>query len=177
MADRQMQQETEELIVNLNKIITDKTALNDNVEKASSWLFSISAALGFVAIFSKFWIGGVAVVLALIACALLVYKSSIKLIDQMDINFWFLERCTKLTRHYDATVKTEKIYSTSQEYVLEIANCWSELYSIKADRKAYREGSYTDSLQGYYDNKYIRSRHSAKLKNKYNKHEIKDLGS
>jgi hypothetical protein len=177
MADRIMQQETDELITDLNKTITDKTALNDNVEKASSWLFSLSVALGFVAIFSKFWIGGVAVVLAIIACALLVYKSSIKLIDQMDINFWFLERCAKLANHYDATVKSEKIYSTSQEYVLAIANCWSELYSIKADRKAYLEGSYTDSLQGYYDDKYVRSRYSARLKNKYNKHEIKDLGS
>jgi hypothetical protein len=177
MTDIKVQQEIDQLTLDLNTVITAKIALNDNLEKVSGWLFSLSVALGFVAIFSRFWIGGVAVVLATIACILLVYKSSIKLIDQMDINFWFLERCAKLAIHYEAAVKTDAISSTSQEYVLAIANCWSELYSIKADRKAYQDGSYTASLQRYYDDKYVRSRYSARLKNKYNKHEIKDLGS
>jgi hypothetical protein len=177
MTDIKVQQEIDELTLDINTVITTKISLNDNLQKASGWLFSLSVILGFVSIFSVFWIGGVAVVLATIACLLLVYKSSINLIDQMDVNFWFLERCAKLAIHYEAAVKGDAISSTSQEYVLPIANCWTELYSIKADRKAYQDGSYTASLQRYYDDKYVRSRYSARLKNKYNKHEIKDLGS
>lgn len=177
MTDITVQQEIDDLTIDLNEIITTKIALNDNLEKVSGWLFSLAVILGFVSIFSRFWIGGVAVVLATIACLLLVYKSSIKLIDQMDINFWFLERCAKLANHYEAAIKSDATASSSQEYVLAIANCWSELYSLKTDRKAYQDGSYTASLQRYYDDKHVRSRYSARLKNKYNKHEIKDLGS
>ncbi|MDO7742369.1 MAG: hypothetical protein MUP99_01305 [Pedobacter sp.] len=177
MTDKNIQQDIDNLKDEVDQELECKIALNNNLEKASSLLLYLSVALGFVSIFSAFWIGSVAVVLAIIACSLLVYKSSIKLIDQMDINFWFSERCAKLVIQVDALFESADAFSTSQEHALAMTKCWNELHSIKVDRKAYRDGSFTASLQRYYDEKYVRSRYSARLKNKYNKHEIKDLGS
>lgn len=174
MTDTTVQQEINDLTTELNGIISVKITLNDNLQKASGWMFFLSVVLAFVAIFSQFWIGGVAVAMSIVACVMLIYKSRIRLVDHMDVNFWLLERSAKISSKLHMLLKDEDTSSTT--HALAIAECCAQLQAIKTDRKAYQNDNFTDFLQQYYDDKYTRDRYSAKLKNKYNKHEIKEIG-
>jgi hypothetical protein len=171
---KQIQGELKKLEKELNSLVEKKINLSYNLERFSNWLFGISVIGAFIAIFCQFWVATASLGLTIIGCVLLIYKSWSNLTDVIDINLWLAERCTKLYIKCSEMEKSESaLFFNEQEDLLLSNECIFLLEEIRADRKAYHNGMITSSLDDYYEKRYTRSRYSAALKNRYNKHGIK----
>lgn len=172
----EIQLEAEKLMLKHNAIFDSKVKLDNTIESASNALFYISILGGFIAVFSQFWIAMVSLSFAVTACGLLIYKSQINLINDMDVNLWLAERarivftsCIEMCAEPNVRPKNEFKDFPINVYLREID-------SIKGDAEAHESDIYTASLLDFYDRRSQRNRYSAAIKNKYNRHGIKDLG-
>jgi len=170
----EIEMEVADLSAQLNKILEADIRVSDNIEKASGWLFFMAVTGGLIAIFSVFWIAMVSLGLAIVACGLLIYKSEAKLKDHIDINFWFLERCMKISSACAALEIKKDPVKEPDMLPLAFIDVKQDLITLKDDREAFSNDVFTPSLLQYYQERNSRSRYSAAIKNKYNRHGIKE---
>ena len=160
----------------LYQIVERNERLINGSEKLSNWLFTVATIGTLIAIFSQPWIGLVSLLIASIGVALLIYKTRANLLEIIDVNLWLACRSEALYLKCSNLEKFITDFGLNQELELsEIGDCMKVLKEIRADRKAYLSGTTTESISNYYEMRYHKSRYSAALKNKYNKHEIKQF--
>jgi hypothetical protein len=171
---QEVKSEVAALCVELNKILESEIRVSENIEKASGWLFFMAVAGGLIAIFSEFWIAMVSLSFALAACFLLIFKSETQLMHRIDVNFWFLERAMKLSGKCASVEIQEGSITATDEMSVAVIDCKQDLITLKDDLEAKRNDVLTASLMQFYNEREMRGRYSAALKNKYNRHGIKE---
>ncbi|WP_142530585.1 hypothetical protein [Pedobacter westerhofensis] len=171
---QEVKSEVTALCIELNKILEIDIRVSENIEKACGWLFFMAVAGGLTAIFSEFWIAMVSLAFALAACFLLIYKSKTKLMNRIDVNFWFLERAMKLSGKCASVELNEGIITATDEMSAAVINCKQDLITLKDDLEAVRNDVLTASIIKFYNEQEMRGRYTAAIKNKYNRHGIKE---